>query len=35
MQKLTLWSYNHKQYLYSRVFWGEECISDNSFEKQP
>ena len=35
MQKLTSWNYNHKQYLYSRVFSGEECISDNSFEKQP
>ena len=26
MQKLTMWSYNHKQYLYSRVFWARNAF---------
>ena len=30
--KLILWGYSHDQYLYSRVFGGEEFISDNKFK---
>ena len=29
VKQLISWGYNHKQYLYSRVFWSEEFIPAN------